>query len=138
MKRHNAWRLVSELAEFREIGRAIWPLISLRQAAAAAPQHRRAKNLHQKSLEQQPKQQPTSVNWALLSLFRRGLSRDQAANYIGVGPTKFDKMVKDGRMPRPKRVDGRVVWDLRKLDAAFAALEDDDPDKPETNPWDAN
>jgi predicted DNA-binding transcriptional regulator AlpA len=88
--------------------------------------------------EQQPKQQPTSVNWALLSLFRRGLSREQAANYIGIGPTKFDKMVKDGRMPRPKRVDGRVVWDLRKLDAAFDALEDDDPDKPETNPWDAN
>src|SRR5215475_1300244 len=75
-------------------------------------------------------QQPTSVNWALLSLFRRGLSREQAANYVGVGPTKFDKMVRDGRMPRPKRVDGRVVWDLRKLDA----LEDDDPDKPETNP----
>jgi hypothetical protein len=47
-------------------------------------------------------------------------------------------MVKEGRMPRPKRVDGRVVWDLRKLDAAFDALEDDDPDKPETNPWDAN
>jgi predicted DNA-binding transcriptional regulator AlpA len=83
-------------------------------------------------------QQPTSVNWALLSLFRRGLSRDQAANYIGIGATKFDKMVKEGRMPRPKRVDGRVVWDLRKLDAAFDALEDDDPDKPETNPWDAN
>jgi predicted DNA-binding transcriptional regulator AlpA len=84
-------------------------------------------------------QKPTSVNWVLLSLFRRGLSREQAANYIGIGPTKFDKMVKDGRMPRPKRVDGRVVWDLRKLDAAFDALEEDDPDKPkDPNPWDGN
>lgn len=83
-------------------------------------------------------QQPTWVNRVLLSLFRRGLSREQAANYIGIGLTKFDKMVKDGRMPRPKRLDGRVVWDLRKLDAAFDALEDDDPDKPEPNPWDAN
>jgi predicted DNA-binding transcriptional regulator AlpA len=84
-------------------------------------------------------QQPTSVNRVLLSLFRRGLSREQAANYIGIGPTKFDKMVKDGRMPRPKRLDGRVVWDLRKLDAAFDALEEvDDPDKSEPNPWDAN
>ena len=83
---------------------------------------------------------PTSVNWALLPLFRRGLSREEAANYIGISPTKFDKMVKDGRMPRPKRVDGRVVWDVRKLDAAFDALEEDDPDdKPEgPNPWDAN
>ena len=80
---------------------------------------------------------PTSVIWALLLLFRRGLSREEAANYIGIGPTKFDKMVKDGRMPRPKRVDGRVVWDLRKLDAAFDALEENDPDKPEApNPWD--
>lgn len=83
-------------------------------------------------------QQPTSVNQVLLSLFRRGLSREQAANYIGIGLTKFDKMVKDGRMPRPKRLDGRVVWDLRKLDAAFDALEDDEADKPEPNPWDAN
>jgi hypothetical protein len=84
-------------------------------------------------------QQRTSVNWALLSLFRRGLSREQAANYIGIGPTKFDKMVKDGRMPRPKRVDGRRVYDLRKLDAAFDALEEDDADKPEDpNPWDGN
>jgi predicted DNA-binding transcriptional regulator AlpA len=84
-------------------------------------------------------QQPTSLNWALLSLFRRGLSREQAANYIGIGLTKFDKMVKDGRMPRPKRLDGRVVWDLRKLDAAFDALEEDDPDKPkDPNPWDGN
>ena len=66
------------------------------------------------------------------------MSREQAANYIGVGPTKFDSMVKDGRMPRPKRVDGRRVYDLRQLDAAFDALEDDDPDKPETNPWDAD
>ena len=83
-------------------------------------------------------QQPTSVNAALLSLFRRGLSREQAANYIGVGLTKFDKMVRDGRMPRPKRVDGRRLYDLRQLDAAFDALEDDDPDQPEgPNPWDA-
>src|SRR4051812_3274623 len=41
----------------------------------------------------------------------RGLSRDEAARYIGVGATKFDEMVKDGRMPKPKRLDGRTVWD---------------------------
>jgi excisionase family DNA binding protein len=38
----------------------------------------------------------------------RGLSRDEAARYIGVGTTKFDEMVADGRMPRPKRIDGRT------------------------------
>jgi predicted DNA-binding transcriptional regulator AlpA len=55
----------------------------------------------------------------------RGLSRDDAARYVGVGPTKFDEMVADGRMPRPKRVDGRVVWDRLKVDAAFSDLPDD-------------
>ena len=59
-----------------------------------------------------------------LSLAPRGLSRAQAAEYIGVGTTKFDEMVDDGRMPRPKRIDGRIVWDRLKLDAAFEALDD--------------
>jgi predicted DNA-binding transcriptional regulator AlpA len=56
---------------------------------------------------------------------RRGLSREEAAMYVGVGTTKFDAMVDDGRMPKPKRVDGRKVWDVRKLDMAFDALPDD-------------
>jgi predicted DNA-binding transcriptional regulator AlpA len=63
----------------------------------------------------------------------RGLSRIQAAEYIGVGVTKFDEMVEDGRMPKPKRIDGRVVWDRIKLDAAFAALDDEPAPK---NEWD--
>lgn len=56
---------------------------------------------------------------------RRGLSREQAAAYIGVGVTKFDEMVADGRMPPPKRIDARKVWDIRELDSAFDALPDD-------------
>jgi len=59
-----------------------------------------------------------------LSLAPRGLSRAQAAEYVGVGVTKFDEMVGDGRMPRPKRIDGRNVWDRIKLDEAFALLDD--------------
>ncbi len=39
----------------------------------------------------------------------RGLSRPQAAEYVGVGSTKFDELVGDGRMPRPKRIDGRKI-----------------------------
>jgi hypothetical protein len=34
-------------------------------------------------------------------------------------------MVSDGRMPRPERVDGRVVWDRLRLDAAFTDLPED-------------
>ncbi|MGV1784342.1 MULTISPECIES: helix-turn-helix transcriptional regulator [Agrobacterium] len=55
----------------------------------------------------------------------RGMSRDEAARYIGVGITKFDQMVKDGRMPKPKRVDGRTIWDRIKLDDAFTRLPDE-------------
>lgn len=53
------------------------------------------------------------------------MSRDEAARYVGVGNTKFDEMVSDGRMPRPKRVDGRVIWDRLRIEAAFSDLPDD-------------
>jgi predicted DNA-binding transcriptional regulator AlpA len=59
------------------------------------------------------------------SLAPRGLSRVQAAEYVGIGATKFDELVGDGRMPKPKRIDGRTVWDRIALDEAFAALGDD-------------
>jgi predicted DNA-binding transcriptional regulator AlpA len=62
----------------------------------------------------------------------RGLSREDAARYIGVGTTKFDEMVADGRMPKPKRIDGRVIWDRLKIEAAFSDL----PDDHRTNPLD--
>lgn len=54
----------------------------------------------------------------------RGLSRAEAAAYIGVGPTLFDEMVRDGRMPAAKRINSRLVWDRNKLDSAFDALPD--------------
>lgn len=55
----------------------------------------------------------------------RGMSRDESARYIGVGSTKFDELVKDGRMPKPKRLDGRAVWDRMALDMAFTDLPED-------------
>jgi excisionase family DNA binding protein len=62
----------------------------------------------------------------------RGLSRDEAARYVGVSATKFDEMVADGRMPRPKRIDGRVVWDRLRIEAAFTDL----PEERVLNPLD--
>jgi len=59
----------------------------------------------------------------------RGLSRDEAARYVGIGTTKFDEMVRDGRMPRPKRIDGRTVWDRVALDAAFSGLPDENTNR---------
>jgi predicted DNA-binding transcriptional regulator AlpA len=53
---------------------------------------------------------------------RRGLSREEAAMYIGISPSKFDELVGDGRMPTPVKIDGRKVWDIRHLDLAFDDL----------------
>jgi excisionase family DNA binding protein len=57
---------------------------------------------------------------------RRGLSREEAAMYVGVSPGKLDQMLADGRMPSPRRIDGRKVWDIRDLDMAFDALPRED------------
>jgi predicted DNA-binding transcriptional regulator AlpA len=56
---------------------------------------------------------------------RRGLRREEAAAYLGFSARKFDELVADGRMPKPKRVDGVVVWDMWRLDFAFDALPDE-------------
>lgn len=69
-----------------------------------------------------------------LSLPPRGLCREAAARYVGISPGKFDEMVSDGRMPSPKRIDTRKVWDVRKLDIAFDGLPDDGD---ASNPWDS-
>jgi len=67
---------------------------------------------------------------AIRPLPRRGLSREEAAIYIGVSAAKLDDLVRTGRMPGPKRIDARKVWDVRALDLAF----DDLPS--EGNSWD--
>jgi predicted DNA-binding transcriptional regulator AlpA len=53
---------------------------------------------------------------------RRGLSRIEAAVYVGLGVTKFDELVAAGQMPKAKRFGGRVLWDIRELDMAFDAI----------------
>lgn len=70
-----------------------------------------------------------------ISLPPRGLNRVESAAYIGVSTTKFDEMVKDHRMPPAKRIDGRVVWDRKKLDAAFDQLPDDEPASDADDEW---
>jgi hypothetical protein len=62
---------------------------------------------------------------AMRPIQRRGLSRVEAAIYVGVGETKFDELVATGRMPLPKRIDTRKVWDILALDRAFDLLPDD-------------
>lgn len=52
----------------------------------------------------------------------RGLDRMEAAAYLGIGVTLFDRLVKDNTMPAAKRLAGRLVWDRRSLDKHFDAI----------------
>lgn len=65
------------------------------------------------------------LNALPVSLAPRGLSRVEAATYVGVSPTHFDELVDDGRMPQPKLIGRRKIWDRLRLDSAFAALPDE-------------
>lgn len=62
---------------------------------------------------------------------RRGLSREEAAAYIGVSPSKFDLLRKDGRIGAAKLLDGRKLWDIHALDAVFDALPEEVNDSAE-------
>jgi predicted DNA-binding transcriptional regulator AlpA len=51
----------------------------------------------------------------------RGLSRAAAACYCGISPSLFDRAVKDGLLPPPRRCYGRRVWDRHAIDLAMDA-----------------
>jgi len=70
------------------------------------------------------------------SLVPRGLSRVAAATYVGVSPSKFDELVQDRRMPQPRRIDARKVWDRFELDAAFDELPNQLSTLSTINDWD--
>jgi hypothetical protein len=53
---------------------------------------------------------------------RIGLSRIHSAEYVGVSPVLFDEMVQDGRMPQPKQVNSRLIWDRLELEEHFRDL----------------
>lgn len=69
------------------------------------------------------------------SLPPRGLCREVAAAYIGVSGTKFDEMIRESVMPKPRVHRGRRLWDRSELDLAFSNLPH--ADEAVANPWDA-
>lgn len=51
-----------------------------------------------------------------LPYWPRMLSREQAASYVGVSTTQFDREVSAGRWPPPERRGNRITWDRRLID----------------------
>ena len=51
--------------------------------------------------------------------------------YLGISPSKFDEMRKDGRIGPAKVIDGRKIFDVRTLDENFDALPDENHDQAE-------
>lgn len=71
------------------------------------------------------------------TLAPRLISREAAAAYVNVAASTFDTMVKDGTMPKPKRLVGRrKAWDVRALDAAVDNLPNADNDNNDNDTWD--
>lgn len=62
-----------------------------------------------------------------------GLRRPEAAKYVGLGVTKFDQLVRDGRMPKPIALDTVKVWLREELEGALSDLADANPSI--ENPW---
>jgi hypothetical protein len=65
---------------------------------------------------------------------QRGLALVDAAFYVGVSVEKFNLMLADGRMPKPKRIDDLRRWDVEVLDIYFTQLPDDDRSDAERSP----
>lgn len=70
---------------------------------------------------------PVSERWP------RGLRRTQAAAYLGISPSHFDKQRQAGAIPPPKLMFGVDLWDRHDLDSLFdgkamVACNDNKPD----------
>ncbi|MBI0432976.1 hypothetical protein [Roseomonas sp. KE0001] len=50
------------------------------------------------------------------------VAREAAAALVGVSTTKFDEMVLDGRMPEPRTIDKRVLWNTEEIRSAVNLL----------------
>lgn len=55
----------------------------------------------------------------------RGLSKVEACRYLGIGSTLFDQLIAEGKLPKPKRIASRVIWDRIALDVAFNDMPED-------------
>lgn len=66
---------------------------------------------------------------------RIGLSRPEAAQYVGVSVGTFNSMVEEGAMPAPKKYGSRLIWFRGALEKAFTDLPDEGVDAAPQNKW---
>lgn len=60
-----------------------------------------------------------------ISIPRFALRRPEAAASLGISEGLFDNWVKEGRMPKGRKIDGVVLWDTRQVAAAWDSLIDE-------------
>lgn len=65
----------------------------------------------------------------------RLLRRERAATYLDMSPVTFDKLVKEGLIPSPKRLHSFKVWDRDELDSFADQLPPHAEAAPDTS-WD--
>jgi hypothetical protein len=53
----------------------------------------------------------------------RGMSRVEAADYVGISPSLFDTTVRDGRMPGPKLMGARLSPSAAVQDRSSPAVD---------------
>jgi len=53
---------------------------------------------------------------------RRGFTRVEAAEIIGIGTDLFDRAVASGALPQPRVIGTRCLWDIVELNRAFDEL----------------
>lgn len=66
----------------------------------------------------------------------RLLRRDDAAIYLGVSPSYFDKLCAKGLVPAPKQLGSVKGWDRFELDDAIDTLPRDGATVDEPSDWD--
>ncbi|HEY6630519.1 MAG TPA: hypothetical protein VIZ90_03615 [Rhizobiaceae bacterium] len=51
-----------------------------------------------------------------------GISREQAAAFVGISASLFDRLVHEGKMPPARALYSRLVWDVAEVTDAFRQI----------------
>jgi hypothetical protein len=69
------------------------------------------------------------------SLPRFALRRDEAAASLAISETTFEAWIKLKRMPKGRKIDGVMLWDVQEIRECWYRLRDNE-DRPKSNPFD--